>query len=660
MKGLALIAISAICCVPIAVTTISVMASNESVSDEITLTIDYGEYKQDELPVGKVGKSYGVFDYSATDGAGNEVSDVAVYVFSPANEILALNGNRFNTATEGQYTITYIAKKSGVYTQKDVTITVDNVECPMFYEMNESVISVSNTGETVFVADGTYGGGVGEIKIDTKVLYESSTVVYQEETATGFWFKPEKAGKYQIVYEMTDFVGSVKTESKEIIVSDSQYPVMEKPSIMDKYILNREVSLPIVHGMLYTNGEKYYVPVKVYYDTEDITAEMKFTADKEGAHTLKYVCESILNPEIKTEYTYAINVVNPDASTSDCVFNDYISLNNMSIDVPEEATEYHLKTGASGNAFVSFNSSIPTEFLSVGFSIEEKYKKYDSINLIYTDSVNQDEQVIVNIGKLSQYGNTFYGILDVKSKAIVSDTGVVLVDVPYYADGRAFKGFSSGRAYVGIQMVGLNEEVVLSLQYIASSSVTTASRDKTAPLFLTNDSFKEVMVANYQQQITVVALEAYDFFDGDAEVSLTVTAPDETEVYKGKLTQAYIFTVEQYGEYKLEYIAKDSKNNRKKMVATVKVVDIIPPEIETVKLKSEVSVGETVTFSPVVATDNSATELLTYIYVSYGNFIKELVVDEYTFSEKGEYIVRYVAYDNNQNYSMVEYVITCK
>ena len=43
-----------------------------------------------------------------------------------------------------------------------------------------------------------------------------------------------------------------------------------------------------------------------------------------------------------------------------------------------------------------------------------------------------------------------------------------------------------------------------------------------------------------------------------------------------------------------------------------------------------------------------------------GNYQKKLVSEAYKFEEAGKYIIRYTAYDKNQNYTVVEFTVICK
>ena len=75
-----------------------------------------------------------------------------------------------------------------------------------------------------------------------------------------------------------------------------------------------------------------------------------------------------------------------------------------------------------------------------------------------------------------------------------------------------------------------------------------------------------------------------------------------------------------------------------------------------------VKVGDEITLPKATITDNDTPQdkILSYVYVVKGNNRKQIVGDTYKFTTAGEYKIRYVAYDANQNYTVVEFTVVCK
>ena len=80
-------------------------------------------------------------------------------------------------------------------------------------------------------------------------------------------------------------------------------------------------------------------------------------------------------------------------------------------------------------------------------------------------------------------------------------------------------------------------------------------------------------------------------------------------------------------------------------------------------MPSTVKAGGTLTLPEAKITDNATPteKILSYVYVYYGNNIRTLVTSgSFTFKEAGEYIIRYVAYDAFENYTIAEFTVICK
>ena len=96
--------------------------------------------------------------------------------------------------------------------------------------------------------------------------------------------------------------------------------------------------------------------------------------------------------------------------------------------------------------------------------------------------------------------------------------------------------------------------------------------------------------------------------------------------------------------------------------STIYVTDFESPVIKVSGIKSSVKAGEEITLPVAEITDNetAADQITSYVYVIKGNNRKSLIGGTYKFTEAGEYKIRYVAYDAHQNYTVVEFTVTCR
>ena len=179
-------------------------------------------------------------------------------------------------------------------------------------------------------------------------------------------------------------------------------------------------------------------------------------------------------------------------------------------------------------------------------------------------------------------------------------------------------------------------------------------------MFNDNPGFRAVYVSYLGHTVNLPKMTAFDILDKNVTVTLTVRKPDGSLVYEGD--DGYALSVKESGEYSVEYTATDSANNIRKLISSVYVTDLESPTIEVGGIAKTVKAGDEITLPKATITDNdtAAENIISYVYVLKGNNRKEIVGETYKFTTAGEYKIRYVAYDVNQNYTVVEFTVICK
>ncbi len=622
-----------------------------------TITIDYGDYDGKDLPSGMVGKSYPVFAYNAIDNAGNPVSDVRITVKNPNGEIVPQKNGRFETAIKGEYTISYVAISGIVSTEKTIKINVEKYTDTMSYNATDENIPTSgNTGNVILANFGSFSGGVGDLSFETVLKLGGKDVDFTE-TEKGIYFIPEKSGEYSLVYSAYDFVADKKSAEKTITVTDSDIPVMQKPSVTSLAIAGETLELPLPDGVLYRNGAKYHLPVSVYYDGAEVGSDMQVKDLKAGEHTVKYECVSPLNSAKKAEYTFNLTVKDKKQAAGSRLFDNYFDFNNCEPFTTAD-NAYGVRVG-SGNASFAFSRMIPVEFINFDISTKDGLAAYGEIYMVITDSKNADDCAKVRIKRLSSY-NVLSISYDDKTRSLInSNDKSVLGQIKSYADGRTFEGFKSGKAYISFEVKDVKKQAEFTLTKVASTAITADSLDYAPPVFFADNDFRSAYVSYIGHSVYLPELKAFDLLEDNIEVTLTIF--DETgTIYQGE--GGYTFNITKSGEYSCRYEAIDSYGNRKRQDVSITVGDQVSPVIKVSGIKARVSVGEEIVLPEAEISDNNtATERITsYIYVLKGNNEKKLVSGSYRFDEAGKYIIRYVAYDNNQNYTVVEFTVICK
>lgn len=642
-----------------------VRAADKKVT-EISINIDFGNYDGrnggKNLPHGKAGKSYPVFSCSATDNNGDAAKQILITVSNPSNNLVPQAGGRFKTETKGEYIVKYVAISGAVSAEKVITVTVDEYAADIVYDNAvENLPAEGVTGSAVFAVFGSFSGGAGDLThaLTLKLGEEESEVT---TTESGVYFIPEKCGEYELSYKATDITGDEKVVSKKITVTDSETPSLDIASIPSSAIAGETLELPHANGVLYKNGKKYYLPVKVAFDKADVTESLKAENLTAGEHTVVYTCASPLDATKKVEHKYTVIVKDKTVIGDERIYDKYFDLTGFTADT-ENKKAYSVKAAKADNAFdasIKFSRALPIAYADLELSATASFASFDEANFVLTDSKNAGEQVKVKIHGLTAYESVWLSYDDENKVIVNKNGGAVIAKIDTYANGIKFKGFTSGKVYVSLELKNVAKDIYVSINKVGSTTVTTSAIDYAPPVFNDNPGFRAVYVSYLGHTVNLPKMTAFDILDKNVTVTLAVRKPDGSLVYEGD--DGYALSVAESGEYSVEYTATDSANNIRKLISSVYVTDLVSPTIEVGGIAKTVKAGDEITLPKATITDNdtAAENIISYVYVLKGNNRKEIVGETYKFTTAGEYKIRYVAYDVNQNYTVVEFTVICK
>ena len=634
----------------------------------VTIDIDFGDYdgRNDgaNLPHGKTGKSYPVFAYTATDNLGQTVDDVLVTVTDPDGSLVPQVKGRFETATAGSYTLRYVATKNASSAEKTLKITVDEYKDNIAYDgATENIPTNGTTGSAVFVVFGEFSGGSGDLASYMN-LTRDETGLELTTTSAGAYFVPEKCSEYTVTYGVVDFAGDEKSVTRNITIEDPTDPVMGEVSLPGSAISGDTLDLPLPDAIFYRGGKKIYVPVKVTFDGADMTSAMKVENLAVGEHEIVYSCVNPLDETRVVKRGFNIVVKDKNVTEKARLFDNYFDLKNCIADSTNNVA-YSVAVTANEdktplNASLAFARALPAEYANLEINATAAFAAYKNAYFVVTDSKNSAEKIRIEINRLTSLGSVWLSYDESAASIVNRNDKSTLTTVENYADGTKFAGFSSGNVYVSFEFTGVVKDIYLSLTKIGSSVVTTGRKDETPPTFVSYPDFRSVYVTNLGHKVYLPEMQAFDLIDKNVSVTLTVRKPDGSIAFEGK--GGYTLDVTESGEYSVEYTARDYSGNVRKLVSGVDVIDLESPVVKVKGMKKTVKVGEEITLPKAEITDNdtAADKILSYVYVLKGNFRKELVGEIYKFTEAGEYKIRYVAYDANQNYTVVEFTVICK
>lgn len=192
-------------------------------TEEPEILVDFGDYSQDSLPVGVVGREYALFPATATDylsGACDvDVRVWARYYTSQKYEVEVEDG-KFTPDFAGRYVVEYrAADASGNEAVKLLFLDVTEQTQPVSISITNAP-AAAKTGEFVNFADIVAQGGSGKLSVTTQVTFNGEAVAFTEDG-----FRAEKAGEYLVYVTATDYVGQRTTETYSVQVAANDAPV---------------------------------------------------------------------------------------------------------------------------------------------------------------------------------------------------------------------------------------------------------------------------------------------------------------------------------------------------------------------------------------------------------------------------------------------------
>ena len=681
-SGLLICLLTALC-LGCSVSAVCVSTVRASAAENVVLSVDTMGFGRSELPNGYAGKTYPVFAFTATDGNGRQVADAQATVFDPSGNILPVKNGRFDTEAEGEYTIEYLARKGSDVATDSLQINVLSASAysAPTYTVNEDIVGVADTGSVIFLPEGTLNGENVTLNVSVEYdgLYACDPQI--EERAETAYFTPEAEGDYIITYTLTDFVGGYVEAEKKITVSDSDVPVLRVPSVSKVAHVGEESKYPIAEAVLYRDGAKIYVPVKTSVGNTDITESMTYTPTEAGTYTVKYTAANIYDAEKTAVSEHAVTVYG-EGETDSMYAARYFAFDNMQMGYRTESDgkENFVATlsavAAGESSGFHFKTPLRQEYLSVLLGADGADSAFGAVEICFVDSKYADEKicivlrenaekridVFVNGNKVTEWNKTFTGEAEEYSQSSFTVGYDAVKRSLVDENGKVFHGFTSGSAYLSVEMQDVTEESAMKLYRIAGQTISDAPADTLDPLLIYRDGFMRIQNADIGETVTIGNIEAFDLFSPAPTLTATVTSPSGKKVYNGDIRSNVSFTAEEYGVYYVEYAARDSAGRERSIRAVVQVIDRIAPEIKIAGyLKGDVETGKEYTLAAATVTDNYSEAVTSWISVSYENSAEEFVPNgKYTFKKAGVYTVTYGAMDAAGNRTSVSYTVNCK
>lgn len=647
--------------------------------DEVNpkINIDLKQYSTYSLPDGLVNHKYKVFEHRALDAqSGIKQTETKCYLnYGEANqkEINVQNGY-FLPEQVGLYTIEYGAIDNfNNKLTKTLEVNVKDELTPIVFNIDESTISKkAYVGEKIKIAKATVNGGSGNPEVTTSVICNDSGVQY--EIVDGY-FTPSRPGTYAVKYLATDYLGRLALNGYFINVSIYNGAVIGEDIKLPKYLIE---------------GFKYTLPncvAKNYKDGTELEASI-IVSDANGE-------KSISNYEYTPSINNSYEKVTIKYYTDNNIFKKYLI---PCIKVNQQKKNYFNEYGCSvtdsANSIVfesnsstfgaEFINSITADGFSIDFAVPNENCNYDKIDFYLTDSVDFNQQIKITFEKNNddldktlmsvnngyKYSNDFsfesdsYEFSYYRASKTISNNLKINISIDNYLNGHRFAGFTSGKIYVSFEInnstIGnkiellsinktlLNSQLIESPQPFASISVTS----EYGGCYQKNDYINiPLAVASLVFDPSITLKLSVTDNDGN-----DVTAIDGVKLKNIKQDKTYVIKADKYGAYNVSYVATDSFGKKSFFDYQIKILNYEKPVITVEEpLPESLSVGSSLTIPK--ATLSVEGTICYYYKTPEGDLYSTDARKTISLSMRGNYIIRFVGFDNNFNLIQLDYQI---
>lgn len=538
-------------------------------------------------------------------------------------------------------------------------------------------------GEIVSLAKVDIDGTIGPAFTTTYITTPDNEKVVVEDGK----YTPLKSGHYQVTFEAIDFVGTISKVSYDLTITVSEAPIInEEAQLLPYYIAGYEYELPLIKAIDFNKEGNPEVISKIKIIDGDNEIELNdnkatFAASSQYIRpvTISYVCK---NEKAQNSKSYEIQVVT--TSTDGFIHMDKYWYGNQS-QASASKDEITISSSTSGSS--TFVNNLAANEFEFNFIFRSGLNNFNSFDIYLIDSLNPNEKVKVSYLPTSEFpyvyvnddldfqytgnglfndGNQFLKYNNSTHKIQTNNT--VIIPVKKYVNGEKFEGFSSGSVYLNIEFVNpANNNVAVSVIDINGQEMSNTKYDYIRPRAVMDDDYGGSK--NIHEIVNLCSATAYDVLDPCPKISLS--AYDENNEYIKDLDGQPIkdvrcdidhqFKADQYGSYRISYHIVDFDENSAYFTYVISVYDKNAPQIAFLEANpTTAKVGETIKFVQAYVTDDLTStdniKLLIYVILPTGQIV-EAKNNSYLFNMAGQYIIRYMALDEANNISIVDFVI---
>ena len=355
----------------------------------------------------------------------------------------------------------------------------------------------------------------------------------------------------------------------------------------------------------------------------------------------------------------------------------YFETKGASAKLQEESIDFTL---TAETATITFDKPLVADgFNFQWIGVNDSGKKLQALTLTLADSEDADCALKTTFSRISDTAVGFkvndtprtymvpgnlHTVADANFTLIYSEESHSLTDGMNFTvvadkcqNGNSFNGFASNAVRISMTVTG-KTGATFSLKSINRQRFGTAFvQDNVAPSVYVPMSLTKAL---YNSTVTLPKASAYDVLAKSATLTLTVKSPSG-EVLKttdGTLLEnvagdrEYKVKLNEYGAYRVQYVASDGVNATRSIGYQIAVADTGAPILKlTEEIPTFVKVGEAVSLPAAEITDNvsEADACVYWINVKHpcGKITAEK--DSFTPDVQGHYEITYSCYDEQGN-----------
>lgn len=637
------------------------------------------------------GEEYSLFGAVSDDEFDGTTTEIDKYIiYSGTTERVKLEGNSFVPTAAGVHTLIYER------TDNAGNVASSRYELNVFMSAPEMSVSTAaalpaivKAGETIELPEAVVTGGSGTPVVTTKVKRVADNAVVCENEKL---FTPVLSGSYEVVYTATDYLKKTRTVSVFVDVIRSSSPIAYFPTVPEMMIAGKKIELPEMKSYDYYSSPAHPVNaiVNIYVsETAGVKGEkidrLYTPSAGSGERTVYFTYETYCKGAEGDALTRVYPVIVRDAT----YLSDYFITENVTASGSEDLIGF---TATASGASMTFVNALPSENFETMFSVNSQKQAFRSFYVIFTDSVNPNEKITLEIVRNdgskrakvnyrgvgyemygsfgNEYSDPFLIRFDSSANKLYDQGGRVIMPLSTYDDGSAYKGFTSGKFYVtfrfGANVTGESEIEIRKLGkqmiYVNSdkSGNKAAFEDVTTPLLRLESPL--VSSAKKYDRIELPACTASDAIDPYVECYVTVSLNGK-RIVNGERAErkGMSFVANSYGTYIVTYEAVDYSGNPIARRFRILVLDDEPPTITVAAPASEAKVGGEIAINKAVALDRNSEPTLHVFLISPTGAIADVTNEKSVkLSKKGTYTLRYYAYDADRNASIVDFKVEAK